>query len=119
MSHKNILVIEDDSAIRQSLKDVLELNGYTVSTAVDGDDGEKKLKALAVPPCMILLDLMMPSRNGWQFLDFQRNDSALKHIPVVVCSAYEESAKAIRPAAIVPKPVQLEKLLGAVKAFCS
>lgn len=118
MNCKTILLIEDDAAIRKTMKEVLEIEGYIVITAIDGNDGAQQLKALQPAPCAILLDLMMPTMNGWQFLDIQRNDPNLKDIPVIICTAYEESAKAIRPAAFVPKPVQLEKLLGAVKAFC-
>jgi CheY-like chemotaxis protein len=118
MSCKSILLVEDDGAIRQTLKDVLEIEGYEVSTAVNGKDGEECLKTMRTPPCVILLDLMMPQTNGWQFLDFQKTSQVYRKIPVIICSAYEESAKSIQPAAFVPKPVQLEQLLGAVKAFC-
>lgn len=118
MSCKNILVIEDDPAIRQTLKDVLEIEGYSVATAVNGKDGADQLLRGQSRPCAILLDLMMPTNNGWQFLDFQKNDPQFQKIPVIVCSAYEESAKAIHPDAFVPKPVQLNHLLGTVKSFC-
>lgn len=115
---KNILVIEDDAAIRQTMKDILEIQGYHVFLAANGKEGTDQLRAIAPNPCAILLDLMMPEMNGWQFLDFQRNDPKLRGIPVIICSAYEESAKSVKPQAFVSKPVQLDQLLGAVKAFC-
>lgn len=116
---KNILVIDDDPAICQSLKDVLEINGYNVTTARDGQEGVDLLKKSSVMPCLILLDLMMPGMNGWGFLDFQRNDPRFTTVPVIVCSAYENSARSISKNPILTKPVKLNSLLGAVKAFCA
>ena len=116
---KNVLVIDDDSAIRQTIQDVLEIHGYNVVTATDGLDGIKKLTTMKFTPCLILLDLMMPGMNGWGFLDYQRNDPNFSRVPVVVCSAYEASAKSIGTSPVLVKPVQLDSLVGAVKAFCA
>lgn len=116
---KNILLIDDDPAIRQMMKDVLELNGYKVFTAVDGKDGITKLQQIDKTPCLILLDLMMPGMNGWGFLDFQRGHPDFASVPVVVCSAYEASAKSIGTKPVLIKPVKLDSLLGAVRAFCA
>jgi CheY-like chemotaxis protein len=116
---KNVLIVEDDQAIRQMMQDVLEIQGYKVFLASNGREGTEKLLQLSPKPCVVLLDLMMPELNGWQFLDFQRSDPSLLHIPVVVCSAYRESARSVKPAAIIDKPVQLEALLGAVRSFCA
>jgi CheY-like chemotaxis protein len=118
-SCKNILVIDDDPAICQSMKDVLEINGYDVTVAKDGLDGIKALSAMKIRPCLILLDLMMPGMNGWGFLDFQRNDDRFSTVPVIVCSAYENSARSISKNPILTKPVKLSSLLGAVQAFCA
>lgn len=120
MGCKNILIIEDETSISQMMKDILSIEGYTVQTAEDGLEGLKKLQEMNTEsePCVVLLDLMMPRANGWWFLDNQRNDPALSKIPVVICSAYEESAKSVRPSGYVPKPVQLDNLLSAVKQFC-
>lgn len=119
MDCKNVLIIEDDPAVRQTMKDVLEIQGYDVFTAADGKTGLETLRKIAPVPCVILLDLMMPVMNGWGFLDNLRIDPVLRTIPVVICSAYEESAKAVSPAAFVPKPLQLDALVGAVKTFCA
>ena len=116
---KNILIIEDDSAVRQTIREILEIHGYCVFEAADGREGMERLREIAPEPCLVLLDLMMPVMNGWEFLDSQRSDPKLKDIPVVICTAYHESAKAIHPSAVVPKPVQLDQLLGAVQKFCA
>lgn len=119
MSCRNILIVEDEPAIREMMKDVLEINGYNIFTAANGKEGIEALKEISHMPCVVLLDLMMPGTNGWQFLDFQRNSPSLASIPVVICSAYKESAKAVKPAGIVEKPIRLEALLGAVQSFCA
>lgn len=116
---KTVLVIDDDKAIRQTMKDVLEIYGYEVLTASDGKEGIAKLVAMKVLPCVILLDLMMPGMNGWGFLDFQKSNPTFSGVPVIICSAYENSAKSINSQNILIKPVQLESLVGAVKAFCA
>lgn len=116
---KNVLVIDDDPAIRQTIQDVLEIYGYEVNTASDGLEGIEKLSEMKDIPCVILLDLMMPGMNGWGFLDFQRSNPSYAGVPVIICSAYAESAKSVRAHDILVKPVQLESLVGAVKAFCA
>lgn len=116
---KNILVIDDDPAICQTMKDVLEIYGYNVITATDGVDGIVKIKEMKSNlPCLIILDLMMPKMNGWGFLDFHKSIPALSSVPVVICSAYESSARVMNNPVLV-KPVQLNSLVGAVKAFCA
>ena len=74
----HVVVVEDDRAIRQMIKDVLEVEGYTVFTAADGREGIEQLKSLSPSPCMVVLDLMMPGTNGWKFLDHQRSDPKLR-----------------------------------------
>jgi CheY-like chemotaxis protein len=119
MPHKSILVIEDDPAICQTVKDLLEIEGYDVNIASNGRVAAEMLSTLDQMPCVILLDLMMPVMNGWQFLDVQRNDPKLKDIPVVICSAYEESARSVNPNGFIPKPLKLGSLLSAVQKFCA
>ena len=116
---KRILIVEDDEAICSMMKDVLEMEGYCISIANDGSEGIKHLKASDKKPCVILLDLMMPGTNGWKFLDFQRSDPNMSSIPVVVCSAFQESAKSIHAEAIINKPVDLNVLLNTVHGFCA
>lgn len=116
---KNILIIDDEDAIRESLKDVLELQGYNVTTAKDGKEGISTLSKMNQTPCMILLDLMMPGMNGWDFLDFQRSTPVYASIPVIICSAYEASARSIGTSPVILKPVKLNSLLDAVTAFCA
>ena len=116
---KRILIIEDDSHVCAMMADVLELQGYTITVANSGKEALAQLRRLTPKPCAILLDLMMPEMNGWQFLDHHGSDADIRDIPVIVCSAYHESARAIRPAAVLNKPVQLDDLLTTLDRFCA
>lgn len=113
MPRGKILLVEDDKATRDTIGSILELEGYSVVKAADGEEG---ILALLSNPGLrlILLDLMMPRVNGWGFLDFVRAHHGATKIPVVIVSAYTEIARSIKPHAIVPKPVKLDTLLDTV-----
>jgi CheY-like chemotaxis protein len=118
MPNKTILVIEDDKPIREMIKALLEIEGYTVLAAANGKEGIMALQQDARPH-LILLDMMMPVMNGWDFLDFLKANSEGSKIPVVIVSAYSETAKSTNPDGIVSKPVQLKELLNAVTQLAS
>lgn len=111
-----ILLIEDDPALAEVLADVLRMEGYRVLHAADGIAGLKSLAEQNLPD-LILLDLMMPNMNGWQFREAQMRDARLAAIPVVVLSATGERTKPIDAARILRKPVTLEALLTTVGEF--
>jgi CheY-like chemotaxis protein len=113
------LIIDDDKDVRQSMEDVLEIQGYHPVCAADGAEAIERLNRLDSAPCVILLDMMMPGMNGWQFLDYQRGNEKYAHIPVIVCTALAATAKSIKPSAIVAKPVDRDTLLRAVRTFCA
>lgn len=115
---KDILVVEDDEGIRDTLKLALELEGYTVTTAANGQEGLDVLPTMPTP-CLILLDLMMPVMNGWAFAEALRADMVLAPIPVVVVTAFAEKAARVAQArAILKKPIDFDSLLRLVKQFC-
>jgi two-component system response regulator MprA len=113
MSNKKILIVEDDANIRDVLKLALEFEGYEVVTAKNGKEG---LDLLAeTDPGLILLDLMMPIMNGWEFVDHLKEKNLYAKYPVIVVSAYSERAKIIECRDFVQKPLELEELLTSVK----
>lgn len=114
---KAILVIDDDPGIRDVLRMSLELEGYNVVTA---GEGKEALAALAKieRPCLILLDLMMPTMNGWQFAAAIEKDVVLAQIPVAIVTAYADKAASIKAEAIIKKPIDLEALYQVVKKWC-
>ncbi len=112
-----ILVLEDDSTIRDVVAGVLEDEGYAVVAA---PDGESLWDAATGWPALVLLDLRLVRVDGDEVLARLRANPAARHIPVVVMSAIADlEAYAARPgvAAILPKPFDLEELLGLVAAW--
>jgi DNA-binding response OmpR family regulator len=112
-----VLVVDDDRAIRGFVAEVLMDEGYDVKTAENGNE------ALAVSrewhPDLIVLDLMMPVMDGWTFRARQRQEDALADVPVVVTSAattLRTHRDTLEPCVLLPKPFELEELLGAVES---
>jgi two-component system response regulator CpxR len=109
-----ILIIEDDANIRDVLKLALNFEGYDVVTAKNGKEGLEILEKDA-PPGLILLDLMMPVMNGWEFVEALKDRRIFSKVPIVVVSAYSERAKVIDCTDFVLKPLDLDTLLNSVK----
>ena len=114
---ESILVVEDDEGIRDALKSVLELEGYHVFVAENGQVALDLLPEIP-KPCLILLDLMMPIMNGWDFAAKLEKDVIMATIPVVVVSAFNDKAKDIKAVGIIKKPVDLDALLQVVQKWC-
>jgi len=116
-----ILVVEDDSAIRQSLAELLEDEGFEVTCAANGAEALSTL-AMGAAPSLILLDLTMPVMDGWTFRSAQRSDPSLAQIPTVVLSAGHgadgASVAGLEPAAFFAKPFDLEQLIATVHKLC-
>jgi CheY-like chemotaxis protein len=115
-----VLIVEDDIDIRDALSQILEEEGYSVSTAANGQEALDLLRS-GPPPRLILLDLMMPVMNGWQFRAAQREDPALAAIPVVVISAdthISEKASQIGIAEYFRKPIEIAGLLNTMEKYC-
>jgi CheY-like chemotaxis protein len=116
-----ILVVEDDIDIRESLTGVLEAEGLAVVAVANGEEALSYLRAAVTTPDFILLDLMMPIMDGFQFREEQRKDERLSSIPVIVLSGHAHArAKAsdMGAAEVIVKPVTLDGLLQVVARFC-
>jgi len=112
-----VLVVEDEEDLREMVRDALELNGYAVVTATDGQDALTKIDRID-GICLVLLDLLMPGMNGWQFVELLRKRSELASVPVVV----HTSAPASAPPGVtrvLQKPVMFDKLLSVVREYCA
>jgi len=117
----SVLLVEDDADIRETLRTMLELDGYRVAEAENGRRALELLQAGA-RPSVILLDLMMPVMNGWQFREEQNRDPGLAAIPVVVISGdgrIAEKANGLGAAGCLRKPVDLDLLLATVARFAA
>ena len=114
-----IMIVEDDRDTREMLERFLQLEGFQVRTAANGQAALASLREEG-SPCVILLDLMMPVMNGWQFREAQREDPSLAGIPVVVVTAAgpQSGIPSIHADGWLSKPVDFEQLLATIGTFC-
>ncbi len=113
-----VFIVEDDVDTREMLGRFLELEGFRVESAANGKLALERLDA-GSPACVILLDLMMPVMDGWQFRREQVQHAALADIPVIVVSAAgSDRLQRIDADAYLSKPVDLDELLERVTEYC-
>lgn len=113
-----VFIVEDDVDTREMLCRFLELEGYQVESASNGKLALERLDA-GSRACVILLDLMMPVMDGWQFRREQVRHAALANIPVIVVSAAgRDHLGPIDAQAVLSKPVNLDELLAQVTHYC-
>lgn len=108
-----VMLVDDDEDIRTVLAEALQDAGYEVRTVASGREALVELRS-GYQPALILLDLMMPAMDGWQFREEQLRDSRLQGIPVVVISAVNPG-KALPPGtALLRKPFDLDVMFAEV-----
>lgn len=83
-----ILIVEDDPLIAQLYETAFRFDGYDVATAADGEKGLAEVKSWQ--PTLVLLDIMMPKKNGLEVLEAMKTDDQTKHIPVVILTNLSE-----------------------------
>jgi CheY-like chemotaxis protein len=119
---RSILLVEDDVDIRLDLADILRAEGYDVNTAANGQEALEFLGQNSGQVGLILLDLMMPVMNGWDFRARQLEEPTLTAIPVVLLSGAGDVARhalALKTAGYLIKPLRLDSLLGIVSRLCA
>jgi two-component system response regulator MprA len=113
----NVLVVDDQEVIRDTLQTALDDEGFTVECAANGREA---LDILARwDPCVILLDLMMPVMDGWAFCEEQRRSG--DRTPVVLLSAaggLDEQARVLCAAAFIAKPFDIDHVISAIEGVC-
>jgi CheY-like chemotaxis protein len=105
-----VLVVDDDPDIRDTLRDVIEAEGFTVACASNGREA-LALLGVGLRPALVVLDLMMPTMTGWELLAALRADRALVDLPVAVMSAAGERAAPAGATWFLRKPIDLDALL--------
>jgi two-component system OmpR family response regulator len=116
---KKLLVIDDESALRENIVEILELENYICQAAIDGEDGLKKVYEFR--PDLILCDIKMPKQDGYWLLDQIKNDKSLAHIPFVFITAKVEtrdirSGMDLGADDYLTKPFTREELLNSISA---
>jgi CheY-like chemotaxis protein len=114
-----VLVIDDDSGIRDSLAACLEAEGYRVATATNGAAGLEQLQAAR--PDVVIVDLVMPVMSGDQFISRLRQDPTTAGLRVVLMTGACGRPGAPLPTAdaTLPKPFELDELLAVVRRLRS
>ena len=113
-----IMIVEDERNIQEVLRLSLEMENYEVITADNGKMALDLLSSIAILPSAILLDLMMPIMNGWEFADAVSKNSRLSKIPIILVTAYGDRAQSIPSMALIEKPVDLNVLIETVNKCC-
>jgi CheY-like chemotaxis protein len=112
-----VLLVEDEGDLRDMMRDALEMNGYSVIAA---EEGQAALDAFdrVEHVCLVLLDLLMPGMNGWDFLAKMRARPDLARVPVVVhTSAPDQAPEGVT--SVLRKPLDLARLLSVVRQHCA
>jgi CheY-like chemotaxis protein len=121
MNSREVLVVEDDTDLRESLTQALRDHGFTVSPVSNGQQALDLLHGGA-RPSVILLDLMMPVLNGWELRDALRDNPELAEIPQLVISAYMDEAEqhvlSLPPDDCIRKPFHIRVLIEAIERHC-
>jgi two-component system, chemotaxis family, chemotaxis protein CheY len=111
-----VLIVEDEEDLREMMREALESKGYSVVTAEEGQEALRKIDAIE-HLCLVLLDLLMPGMNGWDFFEKMRERPELAAVPVIVHS----SASGRAPSGVtrvLQKPIMFERLLSVVGEYC-
>lgn len=115
-----VLLVDDDATVRDSMKWLLELHGHPVVTAANGAEALDRLRN-GLRPRVILLDLIMPVMDGFEFREKQIQDAELAAIPVLVYSGDFDSAanaKRLGATAYFQKAAGVEALLKLIEKLC-
>ncbi|HVS35407.1 MAG TPA: response regulator [Gemmataceae bacterium] len=118
MSEKTILIVEDNEVQREGLAVVLRKEGYNAVSAMCGDEAVGIVERV-VRPDLILLDMMIPSPDGWRFMAMRKDNPALAAAPVVIVTALgvasPEWAESLGACGLIRKPVETAHLLAEVR----
>lgn len=112
MNKKPILIVDDDKDILSAIKMILELHGYAIESASNGKEALELLHSEL--PSLILLDLMMPVMDGFEFLQNIESNPKFSNIPVIVMTATHNKVKKITKYTTLLKPFNVEVMLDLI-----
>jgi twitching motility two-component system response regulator PilH len=113
-----VLIVDDSPTVREMLSDQFKRSGFTVMEASDGEEAIEKIKTS--PPNLVVTDIVMPRKNGYELCRWIKNGVDTKHIPVVMCTSKSEEFDVYwgmkqGADAYITKPYHPPDLLDAVK----
>jgi CheY-like chemotaxis protein len=118
VAHCPILIVEDDADLREMMAQLLTLEGFRASAVANGREALEYLSQ-GDKPDVILLDLMMPVMDGWEFRRQQQASADLSKVPVIVLSALDQTRAAdVNAVAFLKKPLDFDRLLELVRQYC-
>lgn len=117
MTNGEVLLIEDDEEIRFALRDALLSEGYQVIAARNGKEGLDALES-GGDISVVLLDLMMPEMNGYEFIGQVRGREDFRKIPLIVVSANAERRRIEGADGVIHKPFDLDRLFESIRNIC-
>ncbi|MFA6236316.1 MAG: response regulator [Bacteriovorax sp.] len=114
---KYVLLIEDDLDINEAIQSILEEEGFKVKCTFNGREAIEFLKDTSTIPSLILLDIMMPYMNGYEFREAQLKEPRISNIPTIILSAAgkHEDIEKLHFRECLKKPLDLETLIDVVK----
>jgi two-component system, sensor histidine kinase and response regulator len=115
VSHGTILIVEDDTDIRESLREAFEDKGYRVRCAANGLEGLESLQEFD-EPCAVVLDLIMPVMTGDELYQAMQADPKLARIPVIISTS--DPSRAPGGALLLKKPIDMSTMLKTIERFC-
>ena len=115
-----VLVVDDERVIRDLLRFGLEIEGYEVVTLPDGREVVETLRALR-EPCVVLMDLMMPEKSGWDVCQELEREPALRRHPLAIMTASLQMGDTPPAPArrLIPKPFLLDDVLDVVATLAA
>jgi CheY-like chemotaxis protein len=122
LSSKRILIVEDSEDFQFLVRHLLESEGYHVESAFNGLEALNKLGALFALPHLIILDIMMPVMDGFEFKERIEKDPRLKDIPIVVVTAHGDQLTTMAKIGardIIHKTADMSSFLEIIKKNCS
>ncbi len=118
IDHCDVLIIDDDPAVRDLVSRYLTKEGYRVHTAATGDEGVAEARRLK--PAAITLDILMPGVDGWAVLSQLKADSELADIPVIIMSILDDKdvGYTLGAADYLTKPIEQHRLASVLSQYC-
>jgi DNA-binding response OmpR family regulator len=115
-----IFVVEDQKELRESICEELDRSGFNTIGASHGEKALALLHRSGSRPALMLLDLLLPHKDGWEVVASMKADAKLRNVPIIVMSAVPPQSTSLQAqgvAATLPKPFTMEELLFVVTRF--